>query len=110
MENKNPDQSFVKYSILEGASKSVASKKFMANVFLWMFAALGISALFAGVFSASTQLISTLINDDDRGLNLFGYAVMFAPLAFVLLMSFGFARLSAPAMIGLFILYAAING
>jgi FtsH-binding integral membrane protein len=110
MENQNPNQPFSDYAIVEGAAKPVASKKFMANVFLWMFAALAISALFAGIFSASPVLLGSLISAEGTGLNLFGYIVMFAPLGFVLLMSFGFARLSASAMIGLFILYAAING
>ena len=35
---------------------------------------------------------------------------MFAPLGFVLLMSFGYARLSAPVLLTLFLAYSAING
>ena len=35
---------------------------------------------------------------------------LFAPLAFVMVMSFGFNRLSAPAMNALFWAYAAVNG
>lgn len=35
---------------------------------------------------------------------------MFAPIGFVLLMSFGFQRLSAPALTALFLVYSAING
>ena len=44
------------------------------------------------------------------GMSMLGYVVMFAPIGFVLLMSFGFQRLSAPALIALFMTYAAING
>lgn len=82
----------------------------MANVFSLMFVALGVSALLAFLFSNNLQLLSYLINDTQTGLNALGYVVMFAPLGFVLLMSFGYNRLSAPVMLVLFILYAAING
>ena len=63
------------------------AKTFMANVFLWMFAALAISALFAFLFSTSPALLSYLIKADGTGLNMLGWVVMFAPLGFVLLMS-----------------------
>jgi len=36
--------------------------------------------------------------------------VMFAPLGFVLLMSFGYQRLSAPVLVLLFVIYSALNG
>jgi FtsH-binding integral membrane protein len=80
----------------------------MANVFMWMFAALGISALFALLFSTNLQLLNYLV--DSTGLNLFGKIIMFAPLGFVLLMSFGFQRLSMPVLAILFVIYSAING
>jgi FtsH-binding integral membrane protein len=35
---------------------------------------------------------------------------MLAPIGFVMLMSFGYARLSAPAITALFLIYSAING
>lgn len=90
-------------------SKGIA-KTFMANVFLWMFAALAISALFAYLFSSNEQLLSYLLNFETGKLNMLGWVVMFAPIGFVLLMSFAYARLSAPAITGLFLVYAAING
>lgn len=90
-------------------SKSIA-KSFMANVFMWMFAALALSAAFAYMFAANTQWLSYLINAEAGKLNMLGWVVMLAPIGFVMLMSFGFARLSAPAITGLFLLYAAING
>ena len=89
--------------------KSIA-KNFMANVFMWMFAALALSALFAYLFSNNPQLLSYLINVETGKLNILGWVTMLAPLGFVMLMSFAYARLSAPAITGLFILYAAING
>ncbi|MBI1342802.1 MAG: BAX inhibitor (BI)-1/YccA family protein [Terrimonas sp.] len=85
-------------------------KNFMANVFSYMFLALGVSALMAYLFSSNPILLSYLINETHTGLNMLGYVVMFAPLGFVLLMSFGYARLSAPVLMLLFIVYAAITG
>jgi FtsH-binding integral membrane protein len=85
-------------------------KNFMANVFAYMFMALGISALFAYLFSTNLYLLLYLINPAGTGLNMLGYIVLFAPIGFVLLMSFGFSRLSAPVLMGLFVVYSAING
>lgn len=112
MDNYNSNQPFSNYTIVDSktTTKPIAAKKFMANVFLWMFTALGMSALFAGLFASSPALLNTLIKEDGTGLNILGYIVMFAPLGFVMLMSFGFGRLSAPAITALFLTYAAING
>jgi len=85
-------------------------KNFMANVFAYMFMALGISALFAYLFAANPELRQYLINDTNTGLNPLGYIVMFAPIGFVLLMSFGFSKLSAPVLILLFVIYSALTG
>ncbi|MCC6187312.1 MAG: Bax inhibitor-1/YccA family protein [Chitinophagaceae bacterium] len=90
------------------------SSTYIAKVFMWMFIALAISTVFAFLFSSSAELMSYLLSYDattgQGGMTMLGYAVMFAPIGFVLLMSFGFQRLSATALIGLFMVYAAING
>jgi len=83
-------------------------KNFMANVFAYMFMALGISALFAFLFASNANLLSYLFT--NRGPNMLGFIVMFAPLGFVLLMSFGYSRLSAPMLVLLFVVYSAVNG
>ena len=85
-------------------------KNFMANVFAYMFMALGISALFAYLFATNPELRQYLINDTNTGLNALGYIVMFAPIGFVLLMSFGFSKLSAPVLVLLFVMYSALTG
>ncbi len=85
-------------------------KNFMANVFAYMFMALGVSALFAYLFASNPELREYLINDTHTGLNPLGYIVMFAPIGFVLLMSFGFSKLSAPVLILLFVVYSALTG
>jgi len=84
------------------------ARTFIANVFLLMFIALGVSALFAWQFSINTTLLSYLIT--DAGLTTLGKITIFAPLGFVLIMSFGYRRLSATALMALFIAYAIING
>lgn len=109
MDNYNSNQ-FSDYTVIGSTSRQETTKAFMANVFLWMFAALGVSAFFAWLFASNPQLIAYLISETGKGLSLLGWVVMLAPLGFVMLMSFGFARLSSPALMSLFILYAAITG
>lgn len=86
------------------------SKTFMSSVFSWMFAALAITSIMAYYFGNSVELISLLVNVETGGLSILGYVVMFAPLAFVLIMSFGMNRLSYPALLFLFLLYSAVMG
>ena len=107
MDNNNQQGIFSDYTLEQTSTHSV-SKSFFANVFLWMFGALLLSTVFAFLFATNDTLLSYLVT--DRGLSLMGKVVMFAPLGFVLLMSFGFQRLSAPVMAVLFLAYAAING
>jgi uncharacterized protein len=85
----------------------VASKTFMANVFLWMFVALGISAITAFLFSSNAFGAMQLLQSGGK---ILWYAIMFAPLAFVLIMSFAYQRLSMPVLALLFIAYSIING
>lgn len=107
MENYN--QQYSDYTIV-GSQTGQVSKTFMANVFLWMFVALGVSAICAYLFASNESLLSYLINPSGKGLNILGWAVIFAPLVFVLVMSAAYNRLSSPALIALFMLYAAVNG
>jgi len=84
------------------------TRSFIANVFLLMFVALGVSALFAWQFSVNDQLMAYLIS--PTGLTGLGKVTLFAPLGFVLIMSFAYQRLSSTALMALFIAYATING
>jgi uncharacterized protein len=90
------------------------STNYIAGVFMWMFSALAISALFAWLFAGNQQLMQYLVSINAKtgrpGLNAQGYVVMFAPVGFVMLMSFGYQRLSVTALISLFLVYSAING
>lgn len=94
---------------VENIGSGAIAKNFMANVFAWMFAGLGLSALFAWLFASNLTLLSYLIQPEG-GMTTLGMITMFAPLGFVLLMGFAFKRISAPLMVGLFIAYSVING
>lgn len=96
--------------ILPQTGEQTTARNFMANVFAFMFLALGLSALFAYLFASNLELQNYLFDSVTGKLNMLGYIVMFAPLGFVLLMSFGYARLSAPVMLLLFLVYAVITG
>lgn len=107
MENNNPNYFYDKVSQVNDAD---VSRKFMANVFMWMFVALGISAICAYVFASDPSLYAMLRDPETgRGTGL-GTIVMFAPLAFILLISFGFNRLSYGVLAILFVAYAVVMG
>ena len=86
------------------------SKTFMASVFSWMFAALAITSIVAYIFAHDLDLFATLVNVQVGGLTTLGYVVMFAPLAFILVISFGFNRLSYPILLFLFLLFSGVMG
>jgi uncharacterized protein len=86
------------------------SKTFIASVFSWMFAALAITTVVSYYFGHSLELLSLLVNVEAGGLTILGYAVMFSPLAFILVMSLGFNKLSYPVLLFLFLLYSAVMG
>ena len=109
MDNNNQNQIFG-INVVENTGTHTVSKNFVANVFLWMFLALGISSAVAFYFSMNADILIQYLIKEEGGLNMLGWGVMLAPLGFVFLMSLGFARLSAPAITGLFFLYATING
>ncbi|HXS36881.1 MAG TPA: Bax inhibitor-1/YccA family protein [Flavipsychrobacter sp.] len=113
MENYNQQRPFTNYTVLNTDSNVAtqeASRKFMANVFLWMFVALGVSTLFAFLFAENTSLLSYLIDLNTGKMNMLGWIVLFSPIGFVLLMNFGYQRLSLPVLALLFLAYSAITG
>jgi FtsH-binding integral membrane protein len=86
----------------------VMTRSFISSVFSWMSAALAITAVTAYLFGTDESYIRYLVS--ETGLTGFGYFVMFAPIGFVLLMSFGFQRLSQMMMTILFLVYSVIMG
>ncbi len=86
------------------------SKKFIAKVFAWMFVALGVSTLCAYLFASDSSLLSLLIDMETGRRTGLGTVMMFAPLAFMLVMSFGINKISYPVMLILFIAFATTMG
>ena len=108
MENNNPNNSYDNVVQLDDAAES--SRKFIANVFLWMFAALGISALVVFSFNSNEAFRDVIVNPATNGLTGWGTLAIFSPLAFVLAMRFGLNRLSYPVLALIFVTYAAVTG
>jgi FtsH-binding integral membrane protein len=108
------DQNSRGFNIIEQEYKSTqavpVTRTFMANVFLWMTAALAITAVTAYWFASTPELIGSLLNLQTGGLSALGWIVMLAPLGFVLLMSLGFQRLSPAIMTLLFITFSVLMG
>jgi FtsH-binding integral membrane protein len=108
MDNNNNNWS--QQSVFVENQSGTIAKKFFANVFLWMFVALGIST-FAAVYMANTpEMLQYLINQETGKMSIIGYVAMFAPLGLVLLMSAGLSKLSYGALVGVFILYSLLTG
>ncbi len=86
---------------------SALSRNFVSNVFSLMFVALTISGITAYWF-ASSGAITNLYG--PTGMNGLGWIIMLAPLGLVLLMSFGFNKLSALSLMVVFIIYSLLTG
>lgn len=86
------------------------AKSFMANVFLWMTLAMGVTAVTAFWFASTPSLIGSLVNTETGGMSMLGWVVTLAPLGFVLLMSFGYQKLSPAIMTLLFLGFSVLMG
>jgi len=84
----------------------------LRSVFSWMTAALVVTTISSLLFAYVPDLLRLLFTETETGFKMstLAWVVMFAPLGFVFLMSFGYNRLSYPALIGVFLAYAAVNG
>jgi uncharacterized protein len=107
MENQNQDYNYNNVIQIEDADQS---RKFIANVFMWMFVALGISSLAAYSFASSPALLQMLLDPATRQPTALFYVAMFSPLAFVLLIRFGLNRISYVGLSLLFIAYSVVTG
>jgi len=97
------------FDVTQHQADSLAfSKTFLSNVFSWMFLGLLSTAGTAYIFAGSQSLMALLVS--ETGMTMLGWIVMLAPLGFVLLMSFGFNKLSSVSMIILFMVYAVLMG
>ncbi|MEI6900029.1 MAG: Bax inhibitor-1/YccA family protein, partial [Bacteroidota bacterium] len=91
-------------------SVNAVAKTFMSQVFLWMTVAMLVTAATAYWFASSADLMMSLRNPVTGGLNGLGWVVTLAPFGFVLLMSFGFQRLSPAIMTLLFMGFSILMG
>jgi uncharacterized protein len=107
MENRNSN--YVYENVIQ-INEADASRKFLANVFLWMFVGLGISTLAAYAFANTPSLLQLLVDDSTHQLTIFAYLAMFSPLAFVLLIRLGLNSIPYPVLGLLFIAFSALMG
>ena len=84
------------------------AKNFISNVFSWMGIALMITAVTAYFFSIDEELMSLLRT--ETGISTLGWIVMIAPIGLVFLMGLGFNKLSYPALVTVFGIYAVLMG
>ncbi|WP_419801913.1 Bax inhibitor-1/YccA family protein [Mucilaginibacter sp.] len=108
METQKSNYDYKNVIQLDGTADS--TRRFMANVFMWMFVALGISAALSYLFSHDSSLLQLLFNPATGRNTILGTVAIFAPLAFVLIMSFGINKISQPVLVVLFLAFAAVMG
>ena len=85
-------------------------KSFLYNVFTYMAGALAITGVIAYWFSGSEALMSSIINYETGATTGLGYVIILAPIAFVMIMSFSFSKLSSFTLLLLFIAFSALIG
>jgi FtsH-binding integral membrane protein len=105
MENNSSDYVYQNVSQITDAD---SSRKYLAKVFTWMFIALGVSAFIAYTFFNNLGLMGLIVG--PTGFTPIGYIALFSPLAFSLVINFGFNRISYPVMVAIFIGYAVAIG
>ncbi len=106
MENNSLNQGYSS----SGSSAQSASAAFISQVFTYMAGALAITGVVAFLFGTNLELVSLLRNPETGGNTMLGWIVMFAPLAFILLMGTMMKRLSAPMMLLAFAAYSVLMG
>ena len=104
--NSNPAR-----SAQSSAAVDAGLRSYMIRVYNYMALGVGLTGIMAYVV-ANTALIELFYSVQDgriapTGL---GYLVMFAPLAFIMVISFGINRLSASATQALFWAFCAVMG
>jgi uncharacterized protein len=111
----NYDQDFSNYTVVDShqvSGQGTVAKKFMANVFMWMFVALGVSTLMAYLYATTPSLTEQLYEVTPQGVRATGlsWIITFAPFGFLLIMQFGMQRLSVGSLTFLFLAFAAVLG
>ncbi len=92
-------------SVARGEAYDAGLRRYMLSVYNYMASGVLLTGIVALLFAASGMAAQIFY-----GPGILKYAVIFAPLVFAMVMSFGIARLSTAAMQGLFWAYAAVMG
>jgi FtsH-binding integral membrane protein len=93
-----------------GTQDASVTRIFMRQVFGWMTLAMFVTAVTSYWFASSESMMRNLINFETGGMTGLGWIVTLAPIGFVLLMSFGFQRLSPAVLTLLFVTFAVLMG
>lgn len=89
------------------------TRSFVSNVFLWMFAALGITAATAFLFGTNESLMSMLMQVTPQGgakVSMLGWIVTFAPFIIVLVMSVRANKMSVQQTVLWYVIYSILMG
>ncbi len=99
------------YNVNRTEAKSL-SNTFVSNVFIWMFAALGITAATAFLFGNNDALMSMLMQITPNGakVSALGWIVTFAPFIIVLVMSARINRMSVQQTVIWYVIYSILMG
>ncbi len=91
---------------------TVGQNTILRSAFSWMSLAMVLTTLSAILFAYVPQLTALLMEPTEFGFKptTLAYVVMFAPLAFVLAMSFGLHKMSMTVLIATFVAYSIVSG
>ena len=99
---------------IEGLSSGTITSQntILRSAFSWMTLAMVLTTISSLLFAYIPGLTSLLFEQTDYGFKptILAYVVMFAPLLFVMAISFGVNKMSLPMLIGTFVAYSIVNG
>ena len=100
----NADTRYSGRAQTQTAEMDAGLRKYMLGVYNYMASGLLVSAIVALLASSSATVMQTIFGS---GL---AYVVMFAPLVMLMIMSFGFNKLSTPVLQGMYWAFVALFG
>jgi FtsH-binding integral membrane protein len=104
--NTNLDKLLSSNSIEQRTS----TQNLLSGVFSWMFFALCISAIFAYIVGSNSGYHALISNPETGAMTGLGWIITFSPLALVLLMSFGYQKLSFGPLALIFVVFSVLMG
>lgn len=96
------------YDVVLDQQPIALARNFVANVFMWMFAGLAITAVCAFLV-ADSGLVMKMFSENGGRSGLW-WIIALAPLAFIFAMNYGLEKFSPMTLILLFVGFAAIMG